>query len=85
MGDASPNSHKLKAEINTANGGIGVSYSNVVLAGGVDPREQAQGKQFTSSYKITYANGQNQQLPGQYAKGLEFNAKQKYDYNILNG
>ena len=31
-GDAAP--IKMKAETNAANGGIGVSYSNVVLAGG---------------------------------------------------
>jgi len=33
--EQSPN--RLKAESNTANGGIGVSYSNVVLAGGKNP------------------------------------------------
>ena len=31
--------HGLKAQTNMANGGIGVSYSNVVLAGGMDARQ----------------------------------------------
>ena len=80
----SPN-RQLKADINTANGGIGISYSNVVLAGGVNPREGSDN--FASSYKRNYADGQQNQaqLPSLYKKGLEFNAKQKYDYNILNG
>ena len=53
MTDTSASPLRLKAEINTANGGIGVSYSNVVLAGGVDPRER--GENFASSYKRNYA------------------------------
>lgn len=83
LGEGSP--HRLKAEVNTANGGVGVSYSNVVLAGGIDPRER--NGTMASSYKATYSiSGSNQQLlPSLYSKGLEFNAKQKYDYNILNG
>lgn len=52
----------MKAEANTANGGIGVSYSNVVLAGGVDPHDRQA--QFASNYKANYAtSGQNQHLP----------------------
>ena len=35
--EATPN--RLKAQTNAANGGIGVSYSNVVLAGGLNPTE----------------------------------------------
>ena len=53
----SPN--RLKADINTANGGVGVSYSNVVLSGGIDPREGSGGT-LASSYKSNYANGANQ-------------------------
>lgn len=30
--------YRVKADHNTANGGIGVTYSNVVLAGGINPR-----------------------------------------------
>lgn len=37
MVEMTPN--KLKAQTNAANGGIGVSYSNVVLAGGLNPTE----------------------------------------------
>lgn len=40
MVENSPN--RLKAQTNAANGGIGVSYSNVVLAGGYDPHQPAQ-------------------------------------------
>ena len=43
---------RLKAQTNNANGGIGISYSNVVLAGGIDPR-QPQGP-IESSYKGGY-------------------------------
>ena len=53
----SPN--RLKADINTANGGIGISYSNVVLAGGVNPREG--GDNLASSSKRNYADGQQNQ------------------------
>ena len=35
-GDHSP--PRLKASPNKANGGIGITYSNVVLAGGLNPR-----------------------------------------------
>lgn len=48
--DSSP--HRLKAQINAANGGIGVSYSNVVLAGGYDPRDGSMPAE--SSYKYGY-------------------------------
>ena len=46
---------RLKAEKNAANGGIGVSYSNVVLAGGVNPREGQPAME--SLYKGTIATG----------------------------
>jgi len=41
----------MKADPNMANGGIGVSYSNVVLAGGVDPNDNI--RNFGSNYKTT--------------------------------
>lgn len=75
---------RLKALTNPANGGIGVSYSNVVLAGGLDPRKE--GLHMKSSYKQTIGGGQTSPyVTPVYNRGLEFNAKQKYDYNILNG
>ena len=43
---------RLKAQTNAANGGIGVSYSNVVLAGGIDPRDSKL--PIESSYKYGY-------------------------------
>ena len=58
-GDVMTSPNRLKADINTANGGIGISYSNVVLAGGVNPREG--GDNFASSYKRNYADGQQNQ------------------------
>ena len=48
--DATP--MRLKAEANTANGGIGVSYSNVVLAGGMNPREGSNNP--GSNYKADF-------------------------------
>ena len=36
-GDNSP--PRLKASPNNANGGVGITYSNVVLAGGLNPRD----------------------------------------------
>ena len=77
--EASPN--RLKAQVNNANGGIGVSYSNVVLAGGMDVRGSPGGP--ISTAKQMQVN--QPAYPPQYAKGLDFNAKQKYDFNILNG
>ena len=38
-GDNSP--PRLKASTNNANGGVGVTYSNVVLAGGLNPRDHS--------------------------------------------
>ena len=74
---------RLKAETNTANGGIGVSYSNVVLAGGLNPNGSPQA---SSNYKADFADSASKpQYPPNYQKGLDFNASQKYDYNILNG
>lgn len=64
-----------------ANGGIGVSYSNVVLAGGLNPSDEPY---IGSNYKQQFKS-QRQDMPRGYAQGLEFNARQKYDYNILNG
>ena len=80
MVENSPN--RLKAQTNAANGGIGVSYSNVVLAGGLNPTD-GSGQQ--SNYQAMLNDGKRGQLPSNYTKGLEFNARQKYDYNILNG
>jgi len=40
----------LKAEPNLANGGIGVSYSNVVLGGGLNPSDPATLAHPKSSY-----------------------------------
>ena len=54
-GNGEPSSPiRLKAEVNTANGGIGISYSNVILAGGVDPH--ARGGKFESQYAHGYAS-----------------------------
>ena len=58
-GDSMNSPNRLKADINTANGGIGISYSNVVLAGGVNPREG--GDNLASSSKRNYADGQQNQ------------------------
>ena len=75
----------MKAETNAANGGIGVSYSNVVLAGGFNPRKGSEA--MNSNYRATLGkDGRSTRLLSPiYSKGLEFNAKQKYDFNILNG
>ena len=54
--DSSP--HRLKAQINAANGGIGVSYSNVVLANGLDRGSPV------SNYKSNFAKGQKSYPPG---------------------
>jgi len=40
----------LKAEPNLANGGIGVSYSNVVLGGGLNPNDPTALAPAKSSY-----------------------------------
>ena len=75
----------MKAETNAANGGIGVSYSNVVLAGGFNPRKGSES--MNSNYRATLGkDGRSTRLLSPiYSKGMEFNAKQKYDFNILNG
>lgn len=70
--DQSPN--RLKAESNTANGGIGVSYSNVVLAGGMNPQQQ-YGSPIASDYKTKFDQAQQAPLSVGYSKGLEFNAR----------
>lgn len=44
----------LKAQANMANGGIGVSYSNVVLAGGLNPRDHPR-PNFNSNVNMTTA------------------------------
>ena len=107
----------LKAEANTANGGVGVTYSSVVLAGPQNPREKPQ--PMTSLYKASFDERERQKprsklynpasppvfnsryvsvsssqpaLPRYdggagslaYIKGVDFNSKQKYDYNILS-
>jgi len=80
-GDQAPQQRYQLASTNNANGGIGVSYSNVVLAGGLNPRE---GGTVQSNYKAAFDQGQKQ-VPQNYARGLDFNARVKYDYNIVNG
>ena len=60
-------------------GGIGVSYSNVVLAGGVNPRDSAP---VSSAYMASFE--QDRKGPSQYSKGLEFNPRVKYDFNIVS-
>ena len=69
--EQSPN--RLKAESNTANGGIGVSYSNVVLAGGMNP--QQYGSPIASDYKAKFDQAQQAPLSIGYKKGLDFNAR----------
>ena len=76
----SPERRGLKEPIIGANGGgIGVSYSNVVLAGGLNPREQGAP---VSNYKGSF--DQRHRDPPGYTKGLDFNARVKYDYNIVS-
>jgi len=53
-GDQAPQQRYQLASTNNANGGIGVSYSNVVLAGGIDPRV---GLPIKSSYQQGYGVG----------------------------
>lgn len=107
----------LKAEANTANGGVGVTYSSVVLGGPQNPREKVQ--PMTSLYKASFDERERQKqrsrlynpasppvpnsrfvagcasqpaLPRYdggagslaYIKGVDFNSKQKYDFNILS-
>jgi len=55
--DQSPN--RLKAESNTANGGIGVSYSNVVLAGGKNPLLDMGGHHIRHPPQVTNPNRSN--------------------------
>ena len=47
---------RLKAEKNAANGGIGVSYSNVVLAGGVNPREGQPAMESLHTTRVDFAS-----------------------------
>lgn len=49
---------RLKASSNNANGGVGVSYSNVVLAGGFDPRTHPSAN-FNSNSNMTTAQAMN--------------------------
>ena len=49
-GDYSP--PRLKASPNKANGGVGVTYSNVVLSGGLNPREHPNNS-FVSNKNMT--------------------------------
>lgn len=81
--DVASSPQRLKAQVNSANGGIGVSYSNVVLAGGLDPNVSSQGK-LASNYQSNF-NSRKESYPPGYSAGLDFNAKVKYEYNILNG
>ena len=67
----SPN--RLKAEPTTANGGIGVSYSNVVLAGGLNSQDAKS--PVSSNYRAAFDQSQKQPLSYSYQKGLEFNAR----------
>ena len=85
---------QLITDKNSASGGgIGVSYSSVVLAGGLNP--QKDGNQFISKRdtdfydprgransqlnSISYSRNRAPQAPGIN------NPAAKYDYNILNG
>ena len=61
-------------------GGIGVSYSNVVLAGGVNPKDASV--PVSSAYMGSF--DQQKGVGPQFSKGLEFNARVKYDFNIVN-
>ena len=113
---------KIDTVPNQANGGVGVSYSNVVLGGGLDPRSVAKTLPLSSYQENYLKEQQDAQLknmnnsPDQvahnrrfvdsigrsssslenptslhkksayaYVKGVDFNSKQKYDYNILSG
>ena len=62
--------------------GIGVSYSNVVLGGGVNQNTQPTPAQ--SAYRASYESNANRSGPAPYQGNLEFNARVKYDYNIVN-
>ena len=44
----------MKALKNMANGGIGVTYSNVILAGGLNPRDHPKAN-FVSNSNMTTA------------------------------
>ena len=49
---------RLKADSNNANGGVGVTYSSVVLAGGLDPRTHPK-VNFNSNSNMTTAQAMN--------------------------
>ena len=63
---------RLKAVTNAANGGIGVTYSNVVLAGGFDPRNSPP--PISSSYKAANDLLSLNQTPLKSSSGQQRNA-----------
>ena len=51
---SAPHNVHLKAETNKANGGIGITHSNVVLAGGLNPA--VDGHQFIAKKDTDYSD-----------------------------
>ena len=81
----------LMADKNTANGGIGISYSNVVLSGGLNPNRDnnlfiaKRDAEFKDPRSVRANTEMTAEGRNNVIGAVGIHPSQKYDFNIVNG